>query len=159
MSLPPFGGARSITGVTVQRMDHVGIVVEDLAAAVTFFVALGLSVQGEGLVEGEWAERIVGLAGLRAQIALLGTADGRPALELSQFLYPAVLCGDDRAPANVTGLRHLSFAVDDLDGVLDRVRACGGELIGEVGEYEDVYRLCYVRGPAGVIVELAERLG
>jgi catechol 2,3-dioxygenase-like lactoylglutathione lyase family enzyme len=140
-------------------MDHVGIVVEDLAAAVTFFIALGLSVQGEGLVDGEWAARVVGLAGLRAQIALLGTPDGRAAIELSQFESPTVVRGDVRAPANVTGLRHLSFAVDDLDSVLDRVRECGGELIGEVGEYEAVYRLCYVRGPAGVIVELAQPLG
>jgi catechol 2,3-dioxygenase-like lactoylglutathione lyase family enzyme len=145
--------------VTVQRLEHVGVVVDDLPAAVAFFVALGLSVQGEGSVEGEWAERIVGLSGLRVQITLLGTSDGRGAVELAQFEFPEALGGDERAPANVIGLRHLSFAVDDLDTTLARVRGCGGELIGEVGQYEDIYRLCYVRGPAGVIVELAERLG
>jgi len=144
--------------MTAQRLEHVGIVVEDLPAAVGFFVALGLSVQGEGPVEGEWAERIVGLDGLRAQIVLLGTPDGRGAVELAQFHAPAAARGDEQAPPNVTGLRHLSFSVDDLEAVLARVRACGGELVGEVGEYEDVYRLCYVRGPAGVIVELAQRL-
>jgi catechol 2,3-dioxygenase-like lactoylglutathione lyase family enzyme len=138
-------------------MDHVGIVVEDLTAAVAFFVALGLSVHGEGSVDGEWAERIVGLDGLRAQIVLLGTPDGRDAVELAQFESPDAINGDDRAPANVTGLRHVSFAVEGIDAVLARLRGCGGELIGEVGQYEDVYRLCYVRGPAGVIVELAER--
>lgn len=145
--------------MTVQRMDHVGVVVEDLPAAVAFFVALGLSVQDEGLVEGEWAERIVGLDGLRCQIALLGTPDGRAAVELARYETPAAIRGDQQAPANLTGLRHLSFAVDDIDAVIARLCDCGGELIGEVGQYEDVYRLCYVRGPVGVIVELAERLG
>jgi catechol 2,3-dioxygenase-like lactoylglutathione lyase family enzyme len=139
-------------------MDHVGLVVEDLPAAVAFFVALGLSVQGEGSVEGEWAERIVGLDGIRAQIVLLGTPDGRGAVELAQFESPAAMRGDDQASANLTGLRHVSFAVDHIDAVLARLRDCGGELIGELGQYEDVYRLCYVRGPAGVIVALAEQL-
>ena len=143
--------------MTVQRMDHVGIVVDDLAAATAFFVELGLKLQGEGSVEGAWVDRVVGLEGVRAEIAMLETPDGHGRLELAKFHAPAGRGGDPHAPANTPGIRHVTFAVDDLDGVLARVRACGAELVGEVERYEDIYRLCYVGGPEGIMVELAEQ--
>jgi catechol 2,3-dioxygenase-like lactoylglutathione lyase family enzyme len=145
--------------MTVQRMDHVGIVVEDLADAVGFFTALGLELQGETPVEGEWVDRIVGLEGVRAQIAMLRTPDGNGRVELTQFHTPFTDDGNRRAPANALGIRHLAFAVDDIDAVLARLQARDAELVGEVGRYEDSYRLCYVRGPAGIIVELAQKIG
>jgi catechol 2,3-dioxygenase-like lactoylglutathione lyase family enzyme len=145
--------------MTIQRMDHVGVVVDDLADAVKFFVELGLEPQGEAPVEGEWVDRIVGLEGVRAQIAMLQTPDGHGRLELTKFHSPATDRGDQRAPANASGIRHLAFAVEDIDAVLARLRARGAELVGELGRYEDRYRLCYVRGPGGIIVELAERIG
>lgn len=145
--------------MTIQRMDHVSIVVEDLAAATAFFVALGLMLQGEGTVEGAWVDRVVGLAGVRAAIAMLETPDGHGRLELVKFHAPPVRAGDRQAPANTLGLRHLAFAVDDLDAVVASMRACGAELVGEVENYDDIYRLCYVRGPEGIIVELAQQIG
>ncbi|HUB72423.1 MAG TPA: VOC family protein [Solirubrobacteraceae bacterium] len=145
--------------MTIERMDHVGIVVDELADAVAFFVELGLELQGEAPVEGEWVDRIVGLEGVRAQIAMLSTPDGRGRVELAKFHTPSTDGCHRRAPANTPGLRHLAFAVDDVDAVLARLRARGAELVGEVGRYEDSYRLCYVRGPEGIIVELAQRLG
>jgi catechol 2,3-dioxygenase-like lactoylglutathione lyase family enzyme len=145
--------------MAIQRMDHVGIVVDDLEAATAFFVALGLERQGGGLVEGDWVDRVVGLEGVRAEMAMMETPDGHGRLELVKFLAPPGPGGDGVAPANALGIRHLTFAVDDLDAALDGVRAHGGELVGEVERYRDVYRLCYVRGPEGIIVELAERLG
>ncbi len=146
--------------MTIQRMDHVGIVVEDLAAATAFFVELGLELQGEGTVEGGWVDRVVGLEGVRAEIAMMETPDGHGRLELVKFHAPSGGAGGDRdAPANAPGIRHLTFAVDDIDAVVASVRARGGELVGEVENYEDIYRLCYVRGPEGIIVELAERIG
>jgi catechol 2,3-dioxygenase-like lactoylglutathione lyase family enzyme len=145
--------------MTIQRMEHVGIVVGDLAAATAFFVELGLELQGEGSVEGDWVDRVIGLEGVRADIAMLETPDGHGRVELSQFHAPPVRDGDRHAPSNTTGLRHLSFSVDDLDAVLARVQARGAELVGEVERYGDRYRLCYVRGPEGIIVELAEQLG
>jgi catechol 2,3-dioxygenase-like lactoylglutathione lyase family enzyme len=144
--------------MTVERMEHVGIVVDDLAAATAFFVELGLELQGEGQVEGAWVDRAVGLEDVRAEIAMLETPDGHGRLELSTFLAPPSRSGDGHAPANTTGLRHVSFRVDDLDNVLARLQARGAELVGEVERYENIYRLCYLRGPEGVIVELAERL-
>jgi catechol 2,3-dioxygenase-like lactoylglutathione lyase family enzyme len=145
--------------MTIQRMDHVGIVVEDLADAVAFFVELGLELEGEAPVEGNWVDRIIGLEGVRAQIAMLQTPDGHSRVELTEFLTPSTDGGDQRAPANASGIRHVAFAVEDVDGILARLQARGAELVGEIGRYEDRYRLCYVRGPAGIIVEMAERIG
>lgn len=140
-------------------MEHVGIVVDDLAAGTAFFVELGLELQGEAAVEGGWVDRVVGLEGVRAEIAMLETPDGHGRVELAKFHEPSGPEGDSRAPANVPGIRHLSFAVEDLDTVLAGLQARGVELVGEVERYKDIYRLCYVRGPEGIIVELAERLG
>jgi len=140
-------------------MDHVGIVVDDLAAATEFFVEVGLKLQGEGLVEGGWADRVVGLEGIRVEYAMMETPDGHGRLELVKFHAPSGGGGDRYAPANTPGLRHLAFAVDDIDAVVASLRARGAELVGEVERYEDSYRLCYVRGPEGIIVELAEQIG
>jgi catechol 2,3-dioxygenase-like lactoylglutathione lyase family enzyme len=149
----------TIEHMTIQRMDHVGIVVEDLADAVAFFVELGLEPQGEAPVQGDWVDRIVGLEGVRAQIVMLGTPDGHGRVELAQFHTPAANGGRRHAAANIPGIRHIAFAVDDIDAVLARLRARGAELVGELGRYENRYRLCYVRGPAGIIVELAQQIG
>lgn len=145
--------------MTIQRMDHVGVVVDDLAAGIEFFVELGLRPQGRMPVEGRWVDRIVGLEGVRAEIAMLETPDGRARVELTKFHAPPAPGGDRHAPANAPGIRHLAFAVDDVDEVVARLRAHGAELVGVVERYEDRYRLCYVRGPEGIIVELAEPLG
>ena len=145
--------------MTIQRMEHVGIVVDDLAAARAFFVELGLALQGEGQVEGGWVDRVVGLEDVRVEYAMLETPDGHGRLELVKFHSPSVRGGDGNAPANTLGIRHLAFAVDDIDAVVAGLRACGAELVGEVERYEDSYRLCYVRGPEGIIVELAEQIG
>ena len=139
-------------------MDHVGIVVDDLAAATAFFVELGLERQGGGFVEGAWADRIVGLEGVRAELAMMQTPDGHGRLELVKFQSPSGPSGDRYAPANTPGIRHLTFAVDDIDAVVAGLRARGAELVGEVERYEDSYRLCYVRGPEGIIVMLAEQI-
>jgi catechol 2,3-dioxygenase-like lactoylglutathione lyase family enzyme len=139
-------------------MDHVGIVVDDLAAATAFFVELGLKLQGEGAVEGGWVDRVVGLEGVRAEIAMLETPDGHGRVELAKFHAPSGPGGDRHAPANTPGIRHVTFAVDDLDAVIAGLRAHGAELVGEVERYKDIYRLCYVRGPEGIIVELAEKI-
>jgi catechol 2,3-dioxygenase-like lactoylglutathione lyase family enzyme len=140
-------------------MDHVGIVVEDLAAAIEFFVELGLEPRGEGTVEGEWVDRVVGLDGVRAEIAMLQTPDGHGRLELSKFHAPPSPSGDGQAPPNAPGIRHVTFAVEDIDALLPRLRDRGAELVGELERYENSYRLCYVRGPEGIIVELAEEIG
>jgi len=141
-------------------MDHVGIVVDDLAAATAFFVALGLELQGETMtVEGRPVDRIVGLEGVRSDVAMMQTPDGTRRLELIKFQSPPTRGGDPHAPANTPGLRHLAFAVDDIDAVLARLRAHGAELVGEVVSYGNSYRLCYLRGPEGIIVELAEEIG
>ena len=145
--------------MTIQRMDHVGIVVDDLAAAKAFFLELGLEVQGEWQVEGDSVDRVVGLEGVRSEIVMMETPDGHSRLELTKFQAPPGPAGDQNAPANTPGIRHLTFAVDDIDAAVATVRARGGELVGEVENYEDIYRLCYVRGPEGIIVELAERIG
>jgi catechol 2,3-dioxygenase-like lactoylglutathione lyase family enzyme len=145
--------------MTIRRLDHVGVVVDDLADAVAFFVELGLELQGEASVQGDWVDRIVALDGVQAQIAMLATPDGHGRVELAQFHTPLSDGGSQRAPANAAGIRHIAFAVEDIDAVLARLRARGAELVGELGRYEDRYRLCYVRGPAGIIVELAEQIG
>jgi catechol 2,3-dioxygenase-like lactoylglutathione lyase family enzyme len=161
-AIRPTGGlsrVHTIEHMTIQRMDHVGVVVDDLADAVAFFVELGLELQGEAPVEGDWVDRVVGLEGVRAQITVLQTPDGHGRLELTQFHTPSTHGGYQRVPANASGIRHIAFAVDDIDAVLARLRARGAELVGELGRYQDSYRLCYVRGPEGIIVELAERIG
>lgn len=145
--------------MTIQRMDHVGIVVDDLAAATEFFVALGLEPNGQGSVEGTWVDRIVGLEGVEAELAMLQTPDGHGQVELVKFNAPPMERGDPRAPANAAGIRHLSFVVEDIDAVVAGLRARRVELVGEVIDYRDIYRLCYVRGPEGIIVELAEPIG
>ena len=145
--------------MTIQRMDHVGIVVDDLTAAIEFFVDLGLEPHDDGSVEGGWVDRIVGLDGIRVQFAFMETPDGHGRLELVKFLAPPSPGGDRQPPANTPGLRHLAFAVADIDAVVARLRARGAELVGTVERYEDSYRLCYVRGPEGIIIELAEQIG
>jgi catechol 2,3-dioxygenase-like lactoylglutathione lyase family enzyme len=144
--------------VAVQRIDHIGVVVDDLPAAIAFFVELGLELDGEATVEGPWVDRVVGLKDVRADIAVLQTPDGHGRLELSRFHRPVGTSAEPDAPANVPGIRHILFAVDDVDDTFARLRAHGAELVGEVTQYEDIYLLCYIRGPAGIIVELAERL-
>jgi catechol 2,3-dioxygenase-like lactoylglutathione lyase family enzyme len=145
--------------MAIQRMDHVGVVVEDLAAATEFFLELGLELQGEAPVEGRWVDRVVGLEGVRAEIAMMQTPDGHGRLELTKFHAPPGQGGDRHAPANTPGIRHVAFAVEDIDALLASLRARGGELVGEIERYEDRYRLCYIRGPEGIIVELAEKIG
>jgi catechol 2,3-dioxygenase-like lactoylglutathione lyase family enzyme len=140
-------------------MEHVGIVVDDLAAATEFFLELGLVLRGEGPVEGRWVDRVVGLEGLRADIAMMQTADGSGRLELTKFHSPSNQGDDRHAPANTPGIRHVAFAVEDIDTVVAGLRARGAELVGELERYEDSYRLCDVRGPEGIIIELAEQIG
>jgi catechol 2,3-dioxygenase-like lactoylglutathione lyase family enzyme len=145
--------------MTIQRMDHVGVIVDDLAAATAFFVELGLEVRAEWSGEGDWVDRVVGLDGVRTDVVMVATPDGHGQLELTKFQAPPSPAGDRAAPANAPGIRHLTFQVDDLDDVLARLRPHGAELVGDVERYGDIYRLCYVRGPEGIIVELAEKIG
>lgn len=144
--------------MAVQRMDHVGVVVNDMAAATAFFAELGLEPQGDGSVEGDQLDRIVGLDGARTDFAMLKTPDGRGCVELVKFKAPAAEDGDPRAAANTPGIRHLCFAVDDIEDTLARLRPHGAELVGEVARYEDSYLLCYLRGPSGIILALAQQL-
>ncbi len=144
----------------IKRMDHVGIVVDDLAAAIAFFVELGLELEGEMPIEGRWVDRVVGLDNVRVDIAMLRTPDGHGKLELTKFRTPAAIKADPEiAPPNTLGIRNVMFAVEDIDAVVAGLRARGTELVGEVAQYENSYRLCYVRGPEGIIVALAEQLG
>ena len=145
--------------MAIQRLEHVGIVVDDLAAATEFFVELGLVLQGEGPVEGRWVDRVVGLEGVRADIAMLQTPDGNGRLELTKFHSPSSQGDNRQAPANTPGIRHVAFAVEDIDAVVAGLRSRGAKLVGELERYQDSYRLCYVRGPEGIIVELAEKIG
>ena len=145
--------------MTVHRMDHVGFVVKDLPAAIAFFVELGLELEGEAAVEGEWVDQLVGLDGVRADLAFVRTPDGHGRVELSTFRSPVATDTAPRAPVNTPGIPRLPFVVvDAVDDVFDRLRAHGAELVGEVAQYRDIYRYCYVRGPAGVIVGLVEEL-
>ncbi|HET8535739.1 MAG TPA: VOC family protein [Solirubrobacteraceae bacterium] len=144
--------------MTVQRLEHIGIVVDDLAAATAFFTALGLEVEGETSVEGALVDRINGLEGVRADIVILRTPDGHGKIELAKYRAPSYDGEDGRAPANAPGIRHVLFVVDDVEASLANLRAHGGELVGELVNYENSYWLCYVRGPAEVIVELAEKI-
>jgi catechol 2,3-dioxygenase-like lactoylglutathione lyase family enzyme len=145
--------------MAIQKMEHVGIVVDDLTAAIEFFVELGLEPRGQGQVEGPWVERIIALDEVKVELAMLRTPDGHGEIELVKFHSPPTRTGDPHAPANTPGLRHLAFLVEDIDAVVGGLRARGTELVGELVRYENSYRLCYVRGPEGIIVELAEKIG
>jgi catechol 2,3-dioxygenase-like lactoylglutathione lyase family enzyme len=144
--------------MAIQRMEHVGIVVDDLAAAVEFFVELGLEPRGQGQVEGDWVDRIIGLDGTKAELSMLRTPDGHGEIELVKFHSPPTPDGDPHAPSNTPGIRHLAFLVEDIDAVVAGLQARGTELMGELVRYENSYRLCYVRGPEGIIIELAEKI-
>jgi catechol 2,3-dioxygenase-like lactoylglutathione lyase family enzyme len=145
--------------MTIQRMDHVSVVVDDLAAAIAFFVALGMELEGKAPVAGQWVDRVNGLDDVRVDIAMMQTPDGHGRLELTKFHSPPAVSSEPaHAPPNTLGLRSVMFAVDDIEDALARLRPHGAELVGEVAQYEDRYRLCYVRGPAGIIVALAEPL-
>jgi len=143
----------------IERIDNVGIVVDDLAAATAFFVELGLEPDGEATVEGRWVDRVVGLDRVRVDVAMVRTPDGHGRLELMKFHTPTAIGAEPNAPANTLGIRRIMFAIDDIDAAVAGLRGRGVELVGEVVQYEDSYRLCYVRGPAGIIVALAEQLG
>ena len=145
--------------MTIRRMDNVLIVVDDLAAAQAFLVALGMELEGETTVEGPAVDRLVGLQNVRATLVLMRTPDGHGRIELDKFHTPeAVRAAPKHAPVNTLGIRRIMFAVDDIEAVLARLRAHGAELIGEVAQYEDTYRLCYIRGPEGIILALAQQL-
>jgi len=145
--------------MALKRMDNVGIVVEDLGEAIDFFRELGLELEGRAMVEGEWAGRITGLGDQHVEIAMMRTPDGHSRLELSRFLEPDVVADHRNAPVNALGYLRVMFAVDDVDETLERLRARGAELVGEVVQYRDAYRLCYIRGPEGVLIGLAQELG
>ena len=145
--------------MTVQRLEHIGVVVNGLAGATAFFVALGLEVEGEASVEGGLVDRINGLEGVRADIVILRTPDDSSKLELAKYRSPSYEGGAEPTPPNAPGIRHLLFRVNDIEASLAGLRAHGGELVGELVNYENSYWLCYVRGPAGIIVELAQQIG
>jgi catechol 2,3-dioxygenase-like lactoylglutathione lyase family enzyme len=140
-------------------MDNVGIVVESLEAAVSFFAELGLELEGQATIEGEWAGRVTGLGDQRVEIAMMRTPDGHSRLELSRFLTPPPVADHRNAPVNALGYLRVMFAVDDIDDTLARLRRHGAELVGEVVQFEDAYRLCYIRGPEGLLIGLAEQTG
>ena len=145
--------------MTIQRMDNVLIVVEDIAGAKAFFAELGMEVEGETTVEGDWASRVVGLEDIRADIVMMRTPDGHGGVELTRFhTPPAVRAEPQNAPANTLGIRRIMFTVDDVDDTVARLRPHGGELVDEIAQYEDSFRLCFLRGPEGIIIGLAEQL-
>ena len=144
--------------MTVKRMDNVGIVVENLDAAVAFFTELGLELEGRAPIEGPWADGVTGLKGQRVEIAMMKTPDGHSRLELSRFLAPAVIADHRNAPVNALGYLRVMFAVDDVDDTVTRLERRGAKLVGKMVQYEDMYRLCYIRGPEGVLIGLAEQL-
>jgi catechol 2,3-dioxygenase-like lactoylglutathione lyase family enzyme len=145
--------------MTLQRMDNVLIVVDDLEAAKAFFAELGMELEGETTVQGPWVDSVVGLNDVRADIAMMRTPDGHGRVELSKFhTPPAVRAEPESAPSNALGMRRIMFTVTDLDDVVARLRGHGAELVGEVAQYEDIYRLCFVRGPEGIVIGLAEQL-
>ena len=144
--------------MTLKRMDNVGIVVESLDAVIPFFVELGLRLEGRATIEGEWAGRVTGLGNQRVEIAMLVTPDGHNRLELSRFLAPPVVADHREAPVNALGYLRVMFTVDALDETLARLRKCGAQLVGEVVQYQNSYRLCYIRGPEGLLIGLAEEL-
>jgi catechol 2,3-dioxygenase-like lactoylglutathione lyase family enzyme len=145
--------------MSLQRMDNVGIVVDDLSATVEFFRELGLELEGGGTIEGEWAGRVTGLGDQRVEVAMMRTPDGHSRLELSRFLTPAPIADHRNAPVNALGYLRIMFAVEDLDDTLARLGKRGAQLVGEVVQYEDTYRLCYIRGPEGLLIGLAQELG
>lgn len=145
--------------MTVQRMDNVGIVVEDIDAAIEFFGELGLALEGRATVEGDWADGVTGLRGMRVEIAMMRTPDGHGRLELSRFLAPPVVADHRNSPVNALGYLRVMFTVDDIDDTLARLGRRGAKLVGEVVRYEDMYRLCYIRGPEGILIGLAQQLG
>ena len=142
--------------MALKRMDNVGIVVDDLAATIEFFRELGLELEGRGMVEGEWAGRVTGLGDQRVEIAMMRTPDGHSRLELSRFLAPPVVADHRNDPVNALGYLRVMFAVDDIDDTLARLKDHGAELVGEVVDYKDAYRLCYIRGPGGLLIGLGE---
>jgi catechol 2,3-dioxygenase-like lactoylglutathione lyase family enzyme len=145
--------------MTVKRMDHVSVVVDDLAAAIAFFTELGLALEGEEAVEGDWVDRVNGLERVQVDIVMMRTPDGHGRLELTKFRHPKLVEFEPAvAPPNTLGLRSVMFAVESVDDTVARLRAHGAELVGEVAQYENLYRLCYMRGPGGIIVALAEEL-
>lgn len=144
--------------MSIKRMDNVGIVVESLDAAIAFFNELGLKLEGRAIIEGEWAGRVTGLGDQRVEIAMLVTPDGHSRLELSRFLSPPVIADHRSAPVNALGYLRVMFAVDDIDRIFESLRGHGAQLVGEVVQYEQAYRLCYIRGPEGLLIGLAEEL-
>jgi len=144
--------------MAIRRMDNIGIVVEDLDATIDFFRELGLELEGRASIEGEWAGRVTGLGDQRVEIAMMRTPDGHSRLELSRFLAPPPVADHRKAPVNALGYLRVMFAVDDLDDTLERLRPRGAELVGEVVRYEDAYLLCYIRGPEGLLIGLAQEL-
>jgi catechol 2,3-dioxygenase-like lactoylglutathione lyase family enzyme len=145
--------------MALKRMDNMGIVVEDLEATIDFFTELGLELEGRGNIEGEWAGRVTGLGDQHVEVAMMRTPDGHSRLELSRFVRPPVVADHRTAPVNALGYLRVMFAVDDLDETLERLYPRGAQLVGEVVQYENVYRLCYIRGPEGLLIGLAEELG
>jgi catechol 2,3-dioxygenase-like lactoylglutathione lyase family enzyme len=145
--------------MAVKRMDNMGIVVESLDDAVSFFTDLGLKLEGRATVEGDWADRLTGLRNMRVEIATMRTPDGHGRLEMSRFLAPRTVADHRNAPVNALGYLRIMFAVDDIDKTLAKLRKRGAQLVGEVVQYEDAYRLCYIRGPEGIIIGLAQELG
>lgn len=145
--------------MAVKRMDNIGIVVEDLDATVDFFVELGLELEGRATIEGEWAGRVTGLGDQHVEVAMMRTPDGNSRLELSRFVRPPVVADHRNAPVNALGYLRAMFAVDDIHDTLERLRPYGAELVGAVVDYQDMYRLCYIRGPEGLLVGLAQELG
>lgn len=144
--------------MTVKRMDNVGIVVEDLGATIDFFLELGLELEGRATIEGEWAGRVTGLGDQHVEIAMMRTPDGHSRLELSRFIRPAIAADHRNAPVNALGYLRAMFTVDNIDETLERLRRRGAQLVGEVVQYEDVYRLCYIRAPEGLLIGLAQEL-
>ena len=144
--------------MAVKRMDNVGIVVEDLTATIDFFRELGLELEGRATIEGEWAGRVTGLGNQRVEVAMMRTPDGHGRLELSRFVSPPVVADHRNAPVNALGYLRVMFAVDDVDETLERLRKRGAQLVGEVVQYQNAYRLCYIRGPEGLLIGLAEEL-
>ena len=145
--------------MAIKRMDNVGIVVEDMDAAIAFFTELGLELEGRMPIEGEWAEGVTGLPGMRVEVAMMRTPDGHSRIELSRFLAPPVVADHRSAPVNALGYLRVMFTVEDIDDTLARLEKHGAEVVGEVVQYEDVYRLCYIRGPEGLLIGLAEEIG
>ena len=145
--------------MAVKRLDNVGIVVEDIDAAIGFFTELGLELEGRAMIEGEWAGRVTGLRDQRVEIAMMRTPDGHSRLEMSRFLAPPVVADHRNAPVNALGYLRVMFAVEDIDDTLARLRKRGAALVGKVVQYEDTYRLCYIRGPEGILIGLAQEMG